>query len=118
MFEVTVSDEFAHWFATLDGRELEEVASALDVLGALGPALDPVKASRSLLWFDGTLQRRENPLGALSAELAGLSAQADGVRDSMAWQREVIRCLDSREFAARRFSEYMQGEAFAEASPA
>jgi hypothetical protein len=99
MYEVTVSNEFARWFAALEGRDLEEVASSLDVLAALGPALDPVKASRLLLWFDGC---EEGPLRPFAQGLAlERSTHGERVQELMAWQQEIVRCLESPVFAAR-----------------
>jgi hypothetical protein len=53
MFEVLASDRFEEWFAALSEAEAEEVSLAIDVAAELAPALDPVRARRALLWFDG-----------------------------------------------------------------
>jgi hypothetical protein len=100
MFELTVSDEFARWFETLGAPVAEEVASLLDVLAKLGPGLDPVRASRLLLWFDGTGVESQAAPAALRLDLA-LIEGGQRLQELLSWQREITRCLEAPEFLAR-----------------
>ena len=58
MYEITVTREFESWFKALESNAAEQIATALEVLESAGPALDPVKASRYLLWYDGLANAR------------------------------------------------------------
>jgi len=100
MFEVTVTPEFESWFRALAPSAAEHVAAALDLLESTGPSLDGVKASRLLLWYDGTFHIR--PATVLDTErLAGLSEATDELRRLVFWYQEAMRWLDSPKFLAR-----------------
>lgn len=100
MFEVTVTPEFEFWFQALEPAVAEHVAAALDLLESSGPALDGVKASRWLLWYDGTFHIR--PTSMLDRErLEGLNDATDELRRLAFWYQEAMRWLDSPKFLAR-----------------
>ncbi len=100
MFEVTVTPEFESWFQALEPATAEHVAAALDLLESSGPGLDGVKASRLLLWYDGTFHIR--PASALEVErLEGLNEATAELRRLVFWYQEAMRWLDSPKFLAR-----------------
>lgn len=94
MYEITIGDEFARWFEALEASAAEQVAGALEVVAATGPAFDPVKQSQSLLWFDDT---GNAPLGWELAELESHRFSPE-YGDLLSWQREVVRFLDGPRF--------------------
>jgi hypothetical protein len=92
MFEVTVTDEFARWFESLDEPAAIQVASALEIVEAKGPTLGPDRVSNMLLFYDGTAAA--DPSGSLSL----LTEQYGAL---MLQHREAIRCLASGVFQNR-----------------
>ena len=99
MYEITVTREFESWFKALEPNAAEQIATALDVLESAGPALDPVKASRYLLWYDGVAGA---PIDTAWAErLIRLRETAEIAHRLTLWQKEVVRCLESPAFLAR-----------------
>lgn len=100
MFEITVDKGFETWFQALEPVSAEHVAAALDLLEASGPGLDGVKASRLLLWYDGTLQLRSLSIDE-AERLAGLDTATDELRRLVFWHQEAMRWLDSPKFIAR-----------------
>jgi hypothetical protein len=92
MFEVTVTDEFARWFESLDEPAAIQIASALEIVEAKGNALGLDRASNLLLFYDSTLAEGD------SSTLAELSHQYHKL---MLHQREAVRCLASTAFADR-----------------
>jgi len=86
MFEVTVTDEFARWFESLDEPAAIQVASALEVVEAKGNALGIDRASNLLLFYDGTF--RDDPGGSLANF-------AQRFHELLLHQREAVRCLES-----------------------
>jgi len=100
MFEIAVTPEFEAWFQALQPAVAEHVAAALDLLESSGPGLDGVKASRLLLWYDGTFHIR--PTSVLDIErLEGLNEATDELRRLAFWYQEAMRWLDSPKFLAR-----------------
>ena len=94
MFEISVTGEFERWYKALDSESAEKVAAELNVLERLGPELDGVRASRLLLWFDGSPQ---HPL----PEQAWLVQQANTrMTRVLRAQHEVLRCLETPNFQA------------------
>jgi hypothetical protein len=91
MFEITVSTEFEAWYHALDAASAEQVAGELNVLERLGPELDAVRASRLLLWFDGTS----------SAHAPGLREKTEQLGLLMRRRTEALRCLETPNFQAR-----------------
>jgi hypothetical protein len=99
MYEITVTREFERWFEALESTAAEQVATALEVLESAGPALDPVKASRYLLWYDGVAGAPFDPRWA--ERFIRLREAAETAQHLMLWQKEVVRCLESPAFLAR-----------------
>jgi hypothetical protein len=95
MFELTVTDEFERWFGALGESEAEQVTAALDLVGEAGPTLDPVKASRLLLWYDGMVQDNGPCQFAVEWQARVGASAVDSLRALMLWQRQVVRCLES-----------------------
>lgn len=91
MFEITVSSELEAWYQALDPVSAEQVAAELNVLERLGPQLDAVRASRLLLWFDGTS----------GAPSAGLRANTEQLDQVLRRREEALRCLETPNFQAR-----------------
>jgi hypothetical protein len=52
MLQLLTTDAFADWFAALDDRAAEDVATALDVVERLEPAQAPPASRKSLLWYE------------------------------------------------------------------
>jgi hypothetical protein len=100
MFELVPQPEFSAWFETLAEPEAEEVVSALEIVAGADEALEPPGVSRALLWYDGT-GSPDSPFQALPGLELRLAQSADGVRALVAWQRELVSCLDSSAFRRR-----------------
>jgi hypothetical protein len=100
MFELAPEPEFSAWFETLAEPLAEEVVTALEVVARAGETLEPPGVSRALLWFDGTGTPGVARGGSPGLELV-LSQSAEGVRALVAWQRELVSCLDSAAFRHR-----------------
>lgn len=95
MFEISVTGEFERWYQALDSESAEKVAAELNVLERLGPELDGVRASRLLLWFDGS--PRQAPLAQ-----TWLVQQANArMSQVLRAQHEALRCLETPNFQAR-----------------
>jgi hypothetical protein len=99
MYEITVTQEFEGWFKSLEPTTAEHVATALEVLETAGPALDPVKASPYLLWYDGVAQGARYH-GWTERHLR-LRKTAELAQHLALWQKEVVRSLESPAFLAR-----------------
>src|SRR3954467_2500964 len=52
MLELLTSEQFATWFAALEDGAAEDVATALEVIGELGPERAPPGSRESLLWYE------------------------------------------------------------------
>lgn len=101
MFEVLAGDRFEAWYSALPGAAAEEVSLALDVAAELAPALDPARARRALLWFDG-------------GPLPGGSWIRERHGDGLVRLKEIVlRALESPEFQRRL--EGLEGKAAADA---
>jgi hypothetical protein len=95
MFEISVTGEFERWYQALDSESAEKVAGELNVLERLGPELDGVRASRLLLWFDGSPQHGPSPQAWL------LQRAHARVSQVLRAQHEALRCLETPNFQAR-----------------
>jgi hypothetical protein len=93
MFEISVTGEFERWYQALDSESAEKVAAELNVLERLGPELDGARASRLLLWFDGSRQH-----GA--PQQAWLEQAKTRVSQVLRAQYEALRCLETPNFQA------------------
>lgn len=51
MLTVLTTDDFASWFGTLDDRDVEEVATGIELIEKLGPDRAPPSSSELLLWY-------------------------------------------------------------------
>jgi hypothetical protein len=100
MFELVPEPEFSAWLERLTEAEAEDVVGALEVVARADDALEPPGVSRALLWFDGT-GAGASPFRALPGLELRLAAAADGFRALVAWQRELVSCLDSSAFRRR-----------------
>jgi hypothetical protein len=102
MFEIVPERHFRIWYEGLSEPQAEEVTTALEVVAHAAETLDPPGVSRALLWFDGTAAGAPGvgSPGAFALELA-LERSAEGLRSVLAWQRELLTCLDSPVFRRR-----------------
>lgn len=114
MFEIVPEPEFATWFAALPEPLAEEVATALEVVARAAETLDPPGVSRALLWFDGLVPLASAGGLVRSGPLA-LVESSNGLQALLAWQRELVTCLESAAFRARlaKLSEPATEAAFA-----
>jgi hypothetical protein len=99
MYEIIVTQEFEGWFKSLEPATAEHVATALEVLETAGPALDPIKASPYLLWYDG-IPHGARYQGWTERHLR-LRMTAELAHHLALWQKEVVRSLESPAFLAR-----------------
>jgi hypothetical protein len=94
---VEVTPEFSTWFAALSADQAEEVATALDLLGA-DPKSGRVVASREeVLVFDGT---RAGEV-AYSAMFERRVCTPEVLRLMSSRQAEILRWIESQRFTAR-----------------
>jgi hypothetical protein len=94
VLELVTTEAFAEWFSALDDDLAEEVATALDLVEALGPERAPAGSREALLWYEHA------------------SAADFRMADSLAWEFEawgafrehaqrILRQLESARFVAR-----------------
>jgi hypothetical protein len=100
MYEITVTREFEAWFKGLEQGAAEQVATALEVLESAGPALDPIKSSPYLLWYDGLGGGLPN-LAWQIERWQRLRKTATAAHHLTLWQKEVVRALESPAFLGR-----------------
>jgi len=100
MFEIVPEPEFAAWFASLAEPAAEEVAAALEVVARASETLEPPGVSRALLWFDGVGVGSIPGVSDFALPLV-LIESARGLHAMLAWQRELVSCLESPVFRAR-----------------
>jgi hypothetical protein len=98
MYDIVVTDEFARWFERLPDADAECVAALLGVVGELGPGLAAPRASRSLLWFDGT-HVGEGDWGWGGNWQLRWRDTVDSLAHFDDWRREALRCLESSAFS-------------------
>ena len=101
MFEIAPEAAFRTWFEGLSEREAEEVATALEVVAHAAETLDPPGVSRALLWFDGAGPGSVAADGGALAVALAVRRSAEGLRSVLAWQRELLTCLDAPSFQSR-----------------
>jgi hypothetical protein len=101
MLQLMTTDVFADWFAALDDKAAEDVATVLDMVESLGPSQAPPGSRESLLWYE---HPRCVPLLGQSTVVRSL--------ESLAWDLESWGCfrdyalqvlakLESPRFASR-----------------
>jgi hypothetical protein len=105
MFTLAVSNEFAHWFETLDHSSARQVESSLALVAEEGVSVDPTRQGRLLLWFDSTLDLNEDitlsyGMPHLASHFAKRNAWIQRFTDVVLWHKEALRCLESPLFAS------------------
>ncbi|HSU38174.1 MAG TPA: hypothetical protein VLJ38_01370 [Polyangiaceae bacterium] len=94
MLELLTSEQFATWFATLEDGAAEDVATALEVIGELGPERAPPASRESLLWYEHASVAEFGLNGALPWDLEAWGAFRD-------YAQRVLAQLEAPRFAAR-----------------
>jgi hypothetical protein len=94
MLQLLTSDVFAEWFAALDDKAAEDVATALDVVEQLGPTQAPAGSRESLLWYEHPSVSRFAPSDSLAWDLEAWGCFRD-------YARQVLEKLESPRFVSR-----------------
>jgi hypothetical protein len=94
MLELLTSEQFAAWFATLEDGAAEDVATALEVIGELGPERAPPGSRESLLWYEHVSVADFGLGGALPWDLEAWGAFRD-------YAHRVLAQLEAPRFVAR-----------------
>jgi hypothetical protein len=94
MLELLTTEHFATWFAALDDVAAEDVATALDVIGELGPERAPPGSRESLLWYEHASVAHFGLNDALAWDLEAWGAFRD-------YAKQVLARLESPRFTAR-----------------
>ncbi len=87
------SDEFADWFAALEDKTAEDVATVLEVVERLGPARAHPTSHEWLLWY-------EHP-GLAQFEMRWLQDQFDAWLSFHEYAKRIVDQLESARFVAR-----------------
>lgn len=94
MLELLTTEQFATWFAALDDGAAEDVATALEVIGELGPERAPPGSRESLLWYEHASVADFGLNGALAWDLEAWGAFRD-------YSQRVLAQLEAPRFTAR-----------------
>jgi hypothetical protein len=94
MLQILTTDAFAEWFAALDDRAAEDVATALDVVEQLGPSQAPPGSRESLLWYEHPSVSRFQMSGSLAWDLEAWGCFRD-------YAKQVLQKLESPRFTSR-----------------
>jgi hypothetical protein len=94
MLQLMTTDVFAEWFAALDDKSAEDVATLLDVIEQLGPAHAAPGSRESLLWYEHPSVSRFLPTDSLAWDLAAWGSYRD-------YAKQVLAMLEAPRFAAR-----------------
>ncbi len=94
MLRLLTTDVFAEWFAALDDKAAEDVATALDVVEQLGPAQAPPGSRESLLWYEHPSVSRFQRTDSLAWELEAWGCFRD-------YAKQVLQKLESPRFMSR-----------------
>ena len=94
MLELLTSEQFATWFAALDDAAAEDVATALEVIGELGPERAPPGSRESLLWYEHASVAEFGMNGAFAWELEAWGAFRD-------YAQRVLARLEAPRFTSR-----------------
>jgi hypothetical protein len=94
MLQILTTDAFAEWFAALDDRAAEDVATALDVVEQLGPAQAPPGSRESLLWYEHPSVSRFQMSDSLAWDLEAWGCFRD-------YAKQVLQKLESLRFTSR-----------------
>jgi len=103
MLQLLTTDAFAEWFAALDDKVAEDVATALDVVEQLGPAQAPPGSRESLLWYEHPSASRFQAANSLGWDLEAWGCFRDYVK-------QILEQLQSPRFASR-LSRLAEGDA-------
>jgi hypothetical protein len=98
MYRIVPEPAFSAWFERLPESAAEGVAAALEVVARAGDALEPVRVTRALLWFDGV-----SPAALRDAYFRALPLveSAESARALVGFERDVLACLGSPAFRGR-----------------
>jgi len=94
MLHVLTTEAFADWFAALDDRAAEDVATALDVVEQLGPSKALPGSRESLLWYEHPSVSRFLPWDSLAIDLETWGCVHD-------YAKQVLARLESPRFTSR-----------------
>jgi hypothetical protein len=94
MLQILTTDAFADWFARLDDKAAEDVATALDVVEQLGPEQAAPGSRESHLWYEHPSVARFLPGDALAWDLEAWGSFHD-------YLKQVLAKLASPRFEAR-----------------
>jgi hypothetical protein len=94
MLQILTTDVFADWFAALDDKSAEDVATVLDVVEQLGPAQAVPGSRESLLWYEHPIMARFEASDSLPWDLEAWGCFRD-------YAKQVLSKLESARFAAR-----------------
>jgi len=94
MLELLTSEQFATWFAALDDGAAEDVATALEVIGELGPERAPPGSRESLLWYEHASVADFGIKGAFARDLEAWGAFRD-------YAQRVLARLEAPRFTLR-----------------
>jgi len=94
MLELLTSEQFATWFAALDDAAAEDVATALEVIGELGPERAPPGSRESLLWYEHASVAEFGMNGAFAWDLEAWGAFRD-------YTQRVLARLEAPRFTLR-----------------
>lgn len=94
MLHVLTTETFADWFAALDDKAAEDVATALDLVEQLGPSKAAPGSRESLLWYEHPSVSRVLPWGSLAGDLEAWGCFFD-------YAKQVLARLESPRFASR-----------------
>jgi hypothetical protein len=94
MLLLLTTDAFAEWFAALDDKAAEDVATALDVVEQLGPTQAPAGSRESLLWYEHPSVSRFQSSDSLDWDLEAWGCFRD-------YAKQILETLESARFASR-----------------
>jgi hypothetical protein len=94
MLQLLTTDAFAEWFAALDDKAAEDVATQVDVVEQLGPAQAPPGSRESLLWYEHPSVSRFQTSDSLAWDLEAWGSFRD-------YAKQVLKKLESPRFVSR-----------------
>lgn len=94
MLQLLTTDAFAEWFAALDDKAAEDVATALEVVEQLGPAQAPPESRESLLFYEHPSVSRFQMSDSLAWDIEAWGSFRD-------YAKQVLQKLESPRFAKR-----------------
>jgi hypothetical protein len=94
MLELFTTEHFADWFSALEDAAAEDVATALEVIGELGPERAPPGSREALLWYEHASLAAGGRTESLASDLEAWGAFCEYVK-------QVLAKLESPRFTAR-----------------